>query len=78
MLRIALCLGYRVTNGGKVVSATHRPLSIPQEHNFSASGTYFCSKPEGLVRSEGKTKQRKIVDLIGSGTRYVPASCIVP
>jgi hypothetical protein len=32
----------RLTDGGKVVSPTHRPHFTPQKHNFSASGTHFC------------------------------------
>jgi hypothetical protein len=31
-----------LTDGGKVVSHTHRPRSAPQKHYFSASGTHFC------------------------------------
>jgi hypothetical protein len=41
MLRIPHCLDNRLTDGGKIVSLTHRPLSTPQKH-FSASGTHFC------------------------------------
>jgi hypothetical protein len=36
------CLDSRLTDGGKVVSPTHRPHSTPQKHYFSASGTHFC------------------------------------
>jgi hypothetical protein len=42
----------RLTDGGEVVSLTHRTRSIPWKHNLSASGTHFCcrlSKPRGLV-----------------------------
>jgi hypothetical protein len=35
-------LDNRLTDGGKVVSPTHRPRSTPQKHSFSASGTHFC------------------------------------
>jgi hypothetical protein len=42
MLRITHCLGNRLTDGGEVVSPTHRPHITPQEHYFSASGTHFC------------------------------------
>jgi hypothetical protein len=34
MLRIPHCLDNRLTNGGMVVSPTHRPRSTPQKHNF--------------------------------------------
>jgi hypothetical protein len=55
ILRIQHCLDSRLTDGGKVVSPTHRPCSTPQKHCSSASGTHSCyrlSKPQGLVRSE--------------------------
>jgi hypothetical protein len=42
MLRIPHCLGNLLTDGGTVVSPTHRPRSTPQKHYFSASDTHFC------------------------------------
>jgi hypothetical protein len=42
MLRIPHILYNRLTDGGKVVSPAHRPLSTPQKHYLSASGTHFC------------------------------------
>jgi hypothetical protein len=42
MLRIPHCLDSRLTDGGKVVSPTHRPRSTPQRRYFSSSGTHFC------------------------------------
>jgi hypothetical protein len=42
ILRIPHCLGNRLKDGGKVVSPTNRPRSIPQKNYFSASGTHFC------------------------------------
>jgi hypothetical protein len=39
MLRIPHCLDSRLTDGGKAVSPTHRPLSTPQK--ISSSGTHF-------------------------------------
>jgi hypothetical protein len=36
MLRIPHCLDSRLAHGGKVVSPTHRPLSTPHKHYFSA------------------------------------------
>jgi hypothetical protein len=62
MLRIPQCLDNQLTDGGKIVSTTHRPRSTPQKHYyFYVSGTHFCqrlSKPQGLVRPEelGKFK----------------------
>jgi hypothetical protein len=56
MLRIAHFLGNRLTDGGEVVSLTHRPRSTPQKHCSSAYDTHFCyklSQPQGLVRLEG-------------------------
>jgi hypothetical protein len=41
MLRIPHCLEILLTDGGKVVSLTHRLRSTPQKH-FSVSGTHFC------------------------------------
>jgi hypothetical protein len=41
MLRIPYCLDNRLTDGGKVVSLTHRSRCTPQKH-FFASGTHFC------------------------------------
>jgi hypothetical protein len=63
MLRIPHGLDSRLTDGGEVVSPTHRPRSTLQKHYFSASGTHFCyrrSKPQGLVRPEGLGKLEKI------------------
>jgi hypothetical protein len=31
------------TDGGKVVTPTHRPRSAPQKHYSSAPGTHLCS-----------------------------------
>jgi hypothetical protein len=43
MLRIPHCLDNRLTDGGKVVSPTHRPHFTPQKHDyFNVSGTHFC------------------------------------
>jgi hypothetical protein len=35
-------LDYRITDGGKATSSTHRRRSTAQKHYFSASGTHFC------------------------------------
>jgi hypothetical protein len=42
MLRIPHCIDIGLTDGGKVVSLTHRPRSTLQKHYFSSSGTHFC------------------------------------
>jgi hypothetical protein len=57
------CVDNRLTDGRKVVSPTLLVRSIPQEHYFSASGTYFCQrmcKFQGLVRPEGLGKPKKL------------------
>jgi hypothetical protein len=54
MLRIPHCLDSWLTDGGKLVSPTHRPRFTPEKHYLSASGTNFCyrlSKAQGLVRA---------------------------
>jgi hypothetical protein len=61
MLRIPHCIDSQLTDGGKVVSPMHRPLSTLQKH-FSASDSHFCqrlSEPQGLVRPEGLGKLKK-------------------
>jgi hypothetical protein len=60
MLRILPSLDSPLTDGGKVVSHTHQPLSTPKKHYFSVSDTHFCyrvSKP--LVRLEELGKLKK-------------------
>jgi hypothetical protein len=78
MFRIPRCLEDRLTDGGMVVSPTHRPRSTRQKY-FSAYGTHFCyrlSKPQGLVRQEGLGKLRKYINLIGSRIIDLPACSI--
>jgi hypothetical protein len=48
----------------------------PQKHYLSASHTHFCfrpSKPQELLRSGGLDKFIKIIHLVGSRTRNLPA-----
>jgi hypothetical protein len=74
-------LDSRLRHGDKVISPTHRPRSIPQKHYFSASVTHFCwrlSKRQGLVLLEGLSQLRKIIYLVGSQTRDLPACSILP
>jgi hypothetical protein len=77
MLSIPRCLDNRLTDDGKVVSHSHRPLYVLQNRYFSASGTHFCyrlSKCQDLVRLEGLDKLKKIIfHLIGSRTRDLPS-----
>jgi hypothetical protein len=40
-LTIAYSIDNGLTDGGKVVSPTHRQRSTPQKHYFSVSGTHF-------------------------------------
>jgi hypothetical protein len=42
MLRISYCIDNLLTNGGKVVSLTHRPHFTPQKHYFNVYSTHFC------------------------------------
>jgi uncharacterized UBP type Zn finger protein len=42
MLRIPHCLDNQLTDGGNIVSPTHRPRSTTQKHYFSATGTHVC------------------------------------
>jgi hypothetical protein len=81
MIRISHRLCNRLTDGGTVVSFTHRPRSTPQKHHVSASGTHFCYRsinPQGLVRLEGLDELKKFIHLIGSRTRYLSAIYVMP
>jgi hypothetical protein len=81
MLRIPHCLDNRLTNGGKVVSPTHRPLLYSPETLFLCFWYSFLLglvKPQGLVRPEGLGKLIKIVHLLGSRTRDLPVCNIAP
>jgi hypothetical protein len=68
MLRISHCLDNQLTDGGEVVSPTHRPRSIPHKHYFSASGTHFHWFTKPLT--EMSTRSRKVMFL---GSRVRPA-----
>jgi hypothetical protein len=67
MLRIPLCLDSRLTDGGKVVSLTHRPCSTPQELCFLL-----------LVRLKGLSKLKKLNDLIKTRNCYLRACSVAP
>jgi hypothetical protein len=61
-------LDNRLTDGGKIVSPTHRPRSTPKKHYFSACGTHFwwrLSERQGPVRLEGLGELKKFIHLIG-------------
>jgi hypothetical protein len=68
-LRIPHFLDNRLTDGGKVVSPTHRLCFTPQKHYYLyVSGSQFCwrlSIPQGLVRPEGIDKLKTFTYLIG-------------
>jgi hypothetical protein len=82
MLKILHCLDNRLTDGGKVVSLTHRLRSALQKHYyFNVFGTHFysiLSKHQGLVLPEGLRKLNKFIHLIRSRARDLPACSIVP
>jgi hypothetical protein len=68
LLRISHCLHNRLTDGGEVVSPTHRPRSTPQKRYFSVSGTHFCyrlSEPQGL-----RTRDLPAYSLVPQPLRY--------
>jgi hypothetical protein len=50
VLRIPHCLGNRLTDGGEVVSPTHRPHFTPHKHFSNVSGTHFCPSVAGTIR----------------------------
>jgi hypothetical protein len=81
MLGIPHCLDSRLTDGGEVVSLTHRPRFTPQKHSLSASDVHLCqrlSKSQGLVRPAGLGKLKKFIHLIAPRTLDLPACSIVP
>jgi hypothetical protein len=78
MLRIPHCLENRLTDGGKVVSPTHRPRSTRQKHYFSGSDTHFCYRlSKTLVRPEGLGKLKEFIHLIEPRTRNLPVCSII-
>jgi hypothetical protein len=76
-----LCLDSRLTDGGKVVSPTHRPRSTPQKHYFLF---LILISLRGRVNSRVQCGRKdyvhwkKCIHLIGSRTLDLPASNIVP
>jgi hypothetical protein len=71
----------RLTDGGKVVSPTHRPPFTSQKHYLYISGTHFCLRPseeQGLMLLEGLGKLKKIIHLFGPRTRDLLACSILP
>jgi hypothetical protein len=80
MFRIPHCLDIRLTDGGKVVSPTHRPRSNPQKQYFSASSIHICqglSEPQSLVQLKVLGKLKKLIHLIWFRTRDLQACSIV-
>jgi hypothetical protein len=76
-LRIPGCLDSRLTEGGNIVSLTHRPLSASQKNYFSAYGTHFITR-QGPIRLGGVDKLKTFIHVIGSRTRDLPARSMVP
>jgi hypothetical protein len=68
MFRILHCLGNRLTDGGKVVSPTHRPHSALQKLYFSASGTNLCRVDGDPVRSAA----RALVPIMTDDATHLP------
>jgi hypothetical protein len=52
MLRISQCLDSWLTDGGKAVSPTHRPLCTPQKHSFFFLFFLFCVWYSFLLHTE--------------------------
>jgi hypothetical protein len=72
MIRIPHCLANLLTDGGKVVSPTQRPMLYSPETLFLCFWYSFlleASKPQGLVQPEELGKLIKIIHLIGSRIR---------
>jgi hypothetical protein len=94
MLRIPHCLDSRLTDGGEVVSLTHRPLSTPQKLYFSTGRSLlprnfiFMFLVLIFVRGRltpgtseaGSIRQieKKFIHLIWHQTRDLPACSMVP
>jgi hypothetical protein len=80
MLRIPHCLDNRFTDGGKVVSHTHRPRSTPQKQYVYFYGTDFCyrlSKSQDLLRPEGLGKLKKFTSsVLEPATFRLAAQCL--
>jgi hypothetical protein len=74
MLWIPQSIDSRLRDGGKVVSLTHWPRSTPHEHYFC----YRLSEPQGVVWLEGSGTLKKLICLIASRTRDLPACSMVP
>jgi hypothetical protein len=68
MLRISHSLDIRLTDDGEVISLMSRTSIYSQETFLYVFGTNFCSrltKPQRLVRPEGRGQFMKITHLIG-------------
>jgi hypothetical protein len=72
MLRMPNCVDNRFTDGGKVVSPTHRPHFTPLKHYyFYVSGTRLCGlvvrvlgyRSGGSGSILGTTKKKEVVGL---------------
>jgi hypothetical protein len=76
MLRIPHSLDSQLTDGGKVVSLTHRPLSTPQKMFILflvlISVRVNARAPKSLVRLERFGKLGKKIQMTSSGLEPVP------
>jgi hypothetical protein len=78
MLRISHCLHNRLTDGGKVVSPTHRQLSTLHKHFLVRISVTGWVNPRTTVRMGILGKLKNVNDLIGFRTRDLPACSIMP
>jgi hypothetical protein len=68
----------RLTNGGKVVSLTCRPLFTPQGRLLVLVSVRDWVDPRAILRLEGLGQLKKKNDFIGTRTCDLPACSIVP
>jgi hypothetical protein len=81
MLRIPYWLDSRLTDGGEVVSPTHRPLSTPKKHFFFSFWYSFmleADQKSGPSVAERIRYSEKFNDFIRTQTHDLGACGIVP